>query len=897
MIYFCGDDNRRALVRDPSCKVNGIDYLEVVDPPDEVVPKWGKEYRQRILRVYFVRQPTSVLKGLLQGLAPLNIRVGGGERVTGIKVAKLGYYEAELDYLEVEVDPRGDFSPYNLSLVQSDSLQPLQLFDQGKPLLDPQLTSVDFSFKVECGSKFDCRDARACRSEAAAAPEIDYLARDYTSLRQLLLDRLSKTLPGWRERNPADLGITLVELLAYVGDRLSYRQDAIATEAYLGTARQRVSVRRHARLLDYCMHDGCNARVWVQVRPRPEYSGVKLPRFVEQGDHGTWHLPGSEPPVPGSQVSVLRTQFATKADDPVVIPAEKLAQMAGSLKVFEPLHDVILFPEHNELLFHTWGSRECCLPKGALKATLAGHFPNLNPGDVLVFMEVADPKTGRRADADLRHRHAVRLTRVNGKLWSKDGRVDKSHAESLFDPVLLMANGDPTPITEIEWAPADALPFPLCLASMNEAGEKTLSVALGNMVLADHGMAIPEAEDLGAVPAPNPALAPVSAASQCAGWGGSDPQLTPPRFHPQLSRSPVTQAAAGPPVPESPRWSAASAFIWDMGKVQPEVRLGSDGIPWLPQRDLLSSDPFAPEFVVEIDNDGRAQLRFGDDENGMQPGSGDLFCAEYRVGNGSDGNIGAESLCHINDTVLFPLSDPALAYRAAVAIEAVSNPMPAQGGREPETLEQVRQYAPTAFRTNLRAVTPDDYAAFAEKHPEVQRAAATLRWTGSWHTVFLAVDRFGARSVDDYFKEELLRFLEPYRMAGQDIEVDGPQFVALELEIEVCVEAGYFGSDVEAALRDLLGSRIRRDGGRGFFHPDNFSFAKPVHLSTIYAAAQPVPGVGYLEITRLRRLGSSFPEVPASGTLEMGRLQIARLDHDPNFPDRGTLTIVTRGGR
>ena len=73
-------------------------------------------------------------------------------------------------------------------------------------------------------------------------------------------------MPQWQERNPADLGVALVELLAYVGDHLSYQQDAVATEAYLGTARRRVSVRRHARLVDYPMHDGCNARAWVQVQ-------------------------------------------------------------------------------------------------------------------------------------------------------------------------------------------------------------------------------------------------------------------------------------------------------------------------------------------------------------------------------------------------------------------------------------------------------------------------------------------------------------------------------------------------------------------------------------------------------------------------------------------------------
>ena len=58
-------------------------------------------------------------------------------------------------------------------------------------------------------------------------------------------------MPGWTERHAADLGVALVEILAYVADHLSYRQDAVATEAYLGTARSRISLRRHARLVDY----------------------------------------------------------------------------------------------------------------------------------------------------------------------------------------------------------------------------------------------------------------------------------------------------------------------------------------------------------------------------------------------------------------------------------------------------------------------------------------------------------------------------------------------------------------------------------------------------------------------------------------------------------------------
>ena len=101
------------------------------------------------------------------------------------------------------------------------------------------------------------------RVSCRACGVIDYLAKDYASFRRLLLDRLAVVMPDWRERNPADLGVAVVEALAYAGDYLSYAQDAVATEAYLGSARRRASVRRHARLVDYVMHDGANARTWV----------------------------------------------------------------------------------------------------------------------------------------------------------------------------------------------------------------------------------------------------------------------------------------------------------------------------------------------------------------------------------------------------------------------------------------------------------------------------------------------------------------------------------------------------------------------------------------------------------------------------------------------------------
>jgi len=82
---------------------------------------------------------------------------------------------------------------------------------------------------------------------------IDYLARDYNSFRQALIDLIPAKLPEWTDRSEADFGIVLIELFAYMGDILSYYQDRIANEAFLTTAQERRSVINHLRLLGYEM--------------------------------------------------------------------------------------------------------------------------------------------------------------------------------------------------------------------------------------------------------------------------------------------------------------------------------------------------------------------------------------------------------------------------------------------------------------------------------------------------------------------------------------------------------------------------------------------------------------------------------------------------------------------
>jgi predicted phage baseplate assembly protein len=304
---------------------------------------------------------------------------------------------------------------------------------------------------------------------------------------------------------------------------------------------------------------------------------------------------------------------------------------------------------------------------------------------------------------------------------------------------------------------------------------------------------------------------------------------------------------------------------------------------WSPQFDLIKSKKLDRHFVAEIDDNGYAILRFGDGVNGASPEQGSDFYARYRMGNGISGNVGAGSIAHI-------LSDNP-------AIVAVCNPLPASGGREPESMEEVRVKAPMSFKTQERAVTSEDYVKIAESLPGVQKAAATFHWTGSWYTISLTIDRKGGKPVNEMFKKSLLQHLEKYRMTGHDLAVEGPAFVPLDLDLTVCVKPEYYWSHIRSLLLQVLGCRQLADGRLGIFHPDNLTFGQKIYLSSIYEAVLRVEGVESVEVTRFERRNSPGPEALNQGYLAMKRLEIARLNNDPNFPENGMIELNPKGGR
>lgn len=105
--------------------------------------------------------------------------------------------------------------------------------------------------------------------------QIDYTARDYEAIRAEMLKVADVLTPEWTDREPGDIGITMIEAMAYVSDILSYQLDRVQNESYLATAQTRESVVDLLRLIGYELSPASPATVGMVIRTNQD--NVTLP--------------------------------------------------------------------------------------------------------------------------------------------------------------------------------------------------------------------------------------------------------------------------------------------------------------------------------------------------------------------------------------------------------------------------------------------------------------------------------------------------------------------------------------------------------------------------------------------------------------------------------------------
>ena len=437
-----------------------------------------------------------------------------------------------------------------------------------------------------------------------------------------MLDRLSLLTPGWTERSAADAGVALVELLAYAADNLSYRQDVIANEAYLNTARQRISVRRHARLVDYLLARGLQ-RAGVRAlsaraktrRTRCRRARALLtraPGIDDASDRAG--LRGR-----ARRASCRRAGVRDRARAVIAALAQRARVLHLGRRGMLPAARCDL--RHAQGTGRRTGARRLPRPRGtresrpasrkrtqtARTGTSCASRGSSSARTLPAACSRTRRRTGRRRSRDRmgsERRAAIRALHLGARTAQgqrragqhrarrtrRDTAADGDRAQGAQGPPAVRAHAITT------WASAAI--HPSRYACRCDTGPRSARTPL------THGFTLADLLD----PAPPGATG-------------------------LLERSRAARA-------ESRAMRCRRCWIC-------AARCMAKTDQWTVRRDLLGSDDAARDFVVEVQDDGRARLRFGDDTQWPPARRGNRIQSHYRVGNGAAGNVGAEAIAHV----------------------------------------------------------------------------------------------------------------------------------------------------------------------------------------------------------------------------------------------------------
>ena len=256
-----------------------------------------------------------------------------------------------------------------------------------------------------------------------------------------------------------------------------------------------------------------------------------------------------------------------------------------------------------------------------------------------------------------------------------------------------------------------------------------------------------------------------------------------------------------------------------------------NGVAWQEVGNLSSAGPADHVYMTRADATGKTTVLFGDGVNGARlPTGAANVTAAYRVGLGADGNAQPGQISQ-------PQTRPQ-------GVQGVTNPLPASGGADPDTVQSARANAPLPLMALDRVVSVQDYQDFARGWAGIGQASSVLLSDGLSQFVHLTVGGMTGQPLEA--SSALVANLVASLAANGDphlpVRVAPGQITLIVLAAGVHIQPGYQWTDVSAAVRTSLLSAYSYDAR---------SLGQAVVLSDIVATIQDVPGVDYATVTGL----------------------------------------------
>jgi hypothetical protein len=286
-------------------------------------------------------------------------------------------------------------------------LSTARLLSGGADPLHPFFAAASFDFFIDCPGG-DCRESSIAPEAASTRqPALDYTTKDFDGFVQVAQNWALSTDPAWGDLSPASTEQMLLELLAHHAEMLSLHQDRVAQEAFIDSARERLSLRRHAAFLGLSLDEGACASTVVAIDVAPGQAGF---------------LPAGSRIVRNEGQGRITATFVTATD--AALDSLWNAGLSGPA-------------DRGSLRPAAWpGAVDASLPGGATSLLLLGHGLGLLPGQRIALVQGLSSHVAQL--------QAVEEIEAPG--WAND-------------PAPAAVAPAPQPLTLLRWDTPTAVPF------------------------------------------------------------------------------------------------------------------------------------------------------------------------------------------------------------------------------------------------------------------------------------------------------------------------------------------------------------------------------------------------------------------------------------------------------
>lgn len=247
---------------------------------------------------------------------------------------------------------------------------------------------------------------------------------------------------------------------------------------------------------------------------------------------------------------------------------------------------------------------------------------------------------------------------------------------------------------------------------------------------------------------------------------------------------------------------------------------------WTEVEGLRDTKGNSEQYVTRVDDSQLATLVFGDGTQGARVPTGiQNVRAAYRTGLGAKGNVDAGRITQLSG--------------APLGVKSVSNPLPANGGADRESIADARNHTPLAVLGMDRLVSVRDYADFANGYAGIGKASSTLLQG----IVYVTVSGFNSDPFgdDNQLLVNLKRAYELYGDPSQQFSVLEREVSLLVIQAKIKIDPSLEWEIVEPKVRSALLDR---------FQYGTAQLAQDIPQSDAIATMQSVEGVVYIDIEK-----------------------------------------------